>query len=37
MLYCVRWGGPDPSKFLPEDFDTWLVVLVVPTLVHSSW
>jgi hypothetical protein len=36
MLYCVRWGGWGPSTSLPEDVDTWLVVLVVPTFVHSS-
>jgi hypothetical protein len=29
MLYCAQMGWPGPSTSLPEDFDTWLVVLVV--------
>jgi hypothetical protein len=29
MLYCAEMGWPGPSTSLPEDFDTWLVVLVV--------
>ena len=32
MVYCAELGRMDPSEFLPEDFETWLVVLVV----HSS-
>lgn len=29
MLYCAQMGWLDPSTSLPEDFDTWLVVLDV--------
>ncbi len=29
-------GWLDPSKFLPEDFDTWPVVLAVPVFVRCS-
>jgi hypothetical protein len=36
MVYCAEIGWLDPSKFLPEDFDTWLVVLAVPAFVHCS-
>ena len=33
MLYCAETGWVIPSKSLPEDFETWPVVLVV----LSSW
>jgi hypothetical protein len=34
MVYCVQMGYLGPSTSLPEDFNTWPVVLV-PTLVLS--
>jgi hypothetical protein len=36
MLYWRQMGWLGPSTSLPEDVETWLVVLVVPTFVHSS-
>src|SRR5271170_2062699 len=36
MLYCAQMGWLGPSTSLPEDFETWPVVLVVLTLVLSS-
>jgi hypothetical protein len=35
MVYCAKLGWVDPSKFLPKDFDTWLL-LVVRTFVPFS-
>jgi hypothetical protein len=29
MLYCVQMGWLGPSTSLPEDLDTWPVVLAV--------
>jgi hypothetical protein len=35
MVYCVQMGYLGPYV-LPEDFDTWLVVHIAPTLALSS-